>query len=326
LRGASSDATLAQMQLGEPSQPCQISLHGRQYCYRTAGSGTLVVLLHGIAASSATWDHVIPRLSKQHKVIAPDLLGHGESAMPPGDYSLGAYANLLRDLLAALGEERCTIVGHSLGGGVAMQFAYQYPQQCERLVLVSSGGLGREIHPVLRAAALPGAELVLPWLSVVGDQSIAWLLKTAGRVGLRGSADLEETWRSFAMLARPEARRTFLNTVRDTIDMQGQRISALDRLYLSAEVPTLIVWGEKDPLIPVSHAHHAHHLIKASQLEIFAGVGHYPYLEDPERFAALVLSFIRSTKAAPMDAGRIRRRLQAGPQAPATDTPNGISG
>ena len=242
-------------------QQSQIALHGQLYSYRMAGSGPLIVLLHGIAASSATWEHVIPRLTKQHKVLAPDLLGHGESAMPPGDYSLGAYANLLRDLIAVLGQERCTIVGHSLGGGVAMQFAYQYPERCERLVLVSSGGLGREIHPLLRAASLPGAELVLPWLSVVGEQGIALLLKTAGRVGLRGSADLEETWRSFAALERPEARRTFLNTIRDTIDLQGQRISAHDRLYLTAEVPTLIVWGEKDPLIPVSHAHRTHDVI-----------------------------------------------------------------
>jgi len=300
-------------------QQSQIALHGQLYSYRLAGSGPLVVLLHGIAASSATWEHVVPRLTKEHKVLAPDLLGHGESAMPPGDYSLGAYANLLRDLIAALGQERCTIVGHSLGGGVAMQFAYQYPERCERLVLVSSGGLGREIHPILRAASLPGAELVLPWLSVVGEQSIALLLKTAGRVGLRGSADLEETWRSFAALERPEARRTFLNTIRDTIDLQGQRIIAHDRLYLAAEVPTLIVWGQKDPLIPVSHAQRTHELIPGSRLEIFPSAGHYPYLEDPERFAAILLDFVRTTKAPRMDAERMRSRLHAGPRPPTED-------
>jgi len=307
-------------------QQSQIALHGQLYGYRMAGAGPLIVLLHGIAASSATWEHVIPRLTKQHKVLAPDLLGHGESAMPPGDYSLGAYANVLRDLIAVLGQERCTIVGHSLGGGAAMQFAYQYPERCERLVLVSSGGLGREIHPLLRAASLPGAELVLPWLSVVGEQSIALLLKTAGRVGLRGSADLEETWRSFAALERPEARRTFLNTIRDTIDLQGQRISAHDRLYLTAEVPTLIVWGEKDPLIPVSHAHRTHEVIPGSRLEIFPGTGHYPYLEDPERFATILLDFIRTTKAPRMDAERIRNRLHAGPRPSAADIPGRQSG
>jgi pimeloyl-ACP methyl ester carboxylesterase len=307
-------------------QQSQIALHGQVYGYRMAGSGPLVVLLHGIAGSSATWEHVIPRLTKYHKVLAPDLLGHGESSMPPGDYSLGAYANLLRDLIAVLGQERCTIVGHSLGGGVAMQFAYQYPERCERLVLVSSGGLGREIHPLLRAASLPGAELVLPWLSVVGEHSIALLLKTAGRVGLRGSADLEETWRSFAALERPEARRTFLNTIRDTIDLQGQRISAHDRLYLTAEVPTLIVWGEKDPLIPVGHAHRTHEIIAGSRLEVFPGVGHYPYLEDPERFAGVLLDFIRTTRPPRVDAERMRNRLHAGPRPAAAETPGRPSG
>jgi pimeloyl-ACP methyl ester carboxylesterase len=276
---------------------CKVEVRGQPYSYRTAGTGPLVVLLHGIAGSSATWEGVIPRLSARHKVIAPDLLGHGESPRPSAGYSLGAYANLLRDLLAALGEQGGTIIGHSLGGGVAMQFAYQYPERCERMVLVSSGGLGREVHAILRAAALPGAELVLPWLSVVGDHSIGLLTKMAGHLGLRESADLEGTWRSFEFLLRPEARRTFLQTVRDLIDVRGQRISAVETPYLSPAVPTLIIWGEKDPLIPISHARRAHEIIAGSRLEIFEGAGHYPYLEDPERFAATILAFLEETKA-----------------------------
>ena len=299
---------------GEPAISRRtVDLHGKPYVYRTAGSGPLIVLLHGIAASSATWDNVIPRLARRFKVIAPDLLGHGESAMPPGDYSLGAYANLVRDLLVALGEERGTLVGHSLGGGVAMQFAYQFPERCERIVLVSSGGLGREVHPILRAAALPGAELVLPWLSVVGDRSIRALGRLAQRVGLRQSADLAETWRSFVALETPEGRRTFLHTVRDIIDLGGQRVSALDRLYLTADLPMMIVWGDKDPLIPVSHAHHAHEVVAGSRLEIFPGAGHFPYLEDPERFAAVVLDFIATTRPVALDVASIQRKLQGGP-------------
>jgi pimeloyl-ACP methyl ester carboxylesterase len=292
-----------------------IELHGKRYVYRTAGTGSLVVLLHGIAASSVTWDKVIPRLAKHHKVIAPDLLGHGESDVSP-DCSLGGYANLVRDLLAVLGEERGTIVGHSLGGGVAMQFAYQFPERCERIVLVSSGGLGREVHPILRAAALPGAELVLPWLSVVGDRSIRLLAKVAQRVGLRESADLAETWRSFVALESAAGRRTFLHTVRDIVDLGGQRVSALDRLYLTAELPMLIVWGENDPLIPASHGRHAHEVMAGSRLEIFAGVGHFPYIEDPERFAAVVIDFIRTTKPGTLDFARLRSSLQSGARTP----------
>jgi pimeloyl-ACP methyl ester carboxylesterase len=247
-------------------------------------------------------------------VIAPDLIGHGESDMPPGDYSLGGYANLVRDLLTVLGEERGTILGHSLGGGVAMQFVYQFPERSERIVLVSSGGLGPEVHPILRAAALPGAKMVLPWLSVAGDRSIGMLAKLAQRIGLRESTDLAQTWQSFVALKSSAARRTFLHTVRDIIDLHGQRISAMDRLYIAAELPMLIVWGEKDPLIPPSHAYHAHEAVAGSRLEIFAGAGHFPYIEDPERFAAVVTDFVRTTKPVTLDAARIRRRLQGGPR------------
>ena len=291
----------------------EITLHGRQFRYRMAGSGSLVVLLHGIAGSSATWSNVIPRLSKHHRVIAPDLLGHGESAKPRlGDYSLGAYANLIRDLLEALEEPRGTIVGHSLGGGVALQFAYQFPERCERLVLVSSGGLGREVHPLLRAAALPGAELVLPWLAAGAARGIGTMVKAMERLGFRASADLGETWRSFISLEEPTTRRAFLHTARSIIDLGGQRVSATDKLYLAKGLPTLIVWGERDPLIPMRHAVRTHELMSGSRLEIFPGAGHYPYLDDPERFAAILLDFIRTTKPRSFDARQLHTSLRVG--------------
>jgi pimeloyl-ACP methyl ester carboxylesterase len=195
-----------------------------------------------------------------------------------------------------------------------MQFAYQYPERTERLVLVSSGGLGREVHPILRGAVLPGAELVLPWLSVAAARSIGTAVKTLGRLGFRESADLAETWRSFLSLEEPNARRAFLQTVRAVVDPGGQRVSATDKLYLTAGVPTLIVWGEQDPLIPVSHARRAHETIADSRLEVFAGAGHYPYLDDPERFATVLLDFIRTTQPQPVDAARRRSRLRTGSQ------------
>ena len=304
----------------EVSTECaEIDLHGRRFRYRIAGKGSLVVLLHGIAGSSATWDKIIPRLEAQHTVIAPDLLGHGESAKPSGDYSLGAYANLIRDLLEALGQGPGTIVGHSLGGGVALQFAYQFPERCERLVLVSSGGLGREVHAILRAAVLPGAELVLPWLASVAAHGMGTLIKGMEKLGLHESADLGEAWRSFVSLEQPEARRVFLQTVRSVIDLGGQHVSAEDKLYLSEGMPTMIVWGDRDPLIPVTHALRTQQLIPGSRLEIFPGAGHYPYLEDPERFATLLLDFIRTTKPTPFDAAQLRTRLKSGrPLPPAT--------
>jgi pimeloyl-ACP methyl ester carboxylesterase len=297
----------------EVGEPREITLHGHQVSYRVAGSGPLVVLIHGIAGSAATWEDVLPRLAERYTVVAPDLLGHGSSAKPRGDYSLGAYASAIRDLLGVLGFERGTIVGHSLGGGVAMQFAYQFPERCERLVLVSSGGLGHELHLVLRAAALPGAEWVLPLLcsSALCDavEGVAGFL---GRVGLRAGPDLEEIWRSFASLSDPDARQAFIHTVRTVIDIRGQRASAGDRLYLAAEMPAMIVWGERDPLIPVAHAYSAHERLPHSRLEIFARAGHFPYRDDARRFVEALVDFIESTAPAQVDEETWRERLRRG--------------
>src|SRR3954463_1084886 len=135
-----------------------VDLHGHRAEYREIGDGPPVVLIHGMINSSRHWEAVARQLSRRHRVIAPDLIGHGDSATPRGDYSLGAHAAAIRDLLTVLGVERASIVGHSLGGGVAMQFFYQFPQRTERLALVSSGGLGREVSPLLRTAALPGVQ------------------------------------------------------------------------------------------------------------------------------------------------------------------------
>ena len=276
-----------------------------------------MVLLHGIAGTSATWDAVIPRLAEHYDVLAPDLLGHGESAKPRGDYSLGAYANALRDLLEALGKNRATLVGHSLGGGIAMQFAYQFLGRCERLVLVDSGGLGREVHPLLRAAALPGAELVLPWLSTTTSRGVGALVRGMNRLGIRAGPDLDETWRSFVSLREPAARRVFIQTVRGVMDLSGQRVIANERLYLAEGLPTLIVWGENDPLIPVRHARASHERIAGSRLEIFPEAGHFPHRDDPERFAKVLADFIRTTRPLHASAKRFGDRLRAGPGAPA---------
>src|ERR1700758_3337208 len=139
-----------------------LELHGDRVAYRDDGDGEVLLLIHGMAGSSDSWRSVLPQLSKKFRVIAPDLLGHGESAKPRGDYSLGAFAVWLRDLLDELGVQRATVIGQSLGGGIAMQFAYQHRDYCERLVLIGSGGLGPELSPLLRVLSAPGAEFVLP--------------------------------------------------------------------------------------------------------------------------------------------------------------------
>jgi pimeloyl-ACP methyl ester carboxylesterase len=281
--------------------------------YRSAGSGPVLVLVHGITSTSATWANVLPYLAEQFTVIAPDLLGHGESAKPRGDYSLSAYASGVRDLLIALGHDRATFVGHSLGGGVAMQLAYQFPEHCDRLVLVSSGGLGREIGLLLRAATLPGSELVLPLL--VNDQLIGAgraVGRLLGRVGLRVHTDLGEVLRGHASLSDSEARSAFLHTLRTIVDPRGQRVDASDRLYLAQAVPFLLVWGERDPIIPVEHARAAHRLVPGSRLEIFPDAGHFPHLDDPLRFVRLLTDFMRTTEPASIDSGRWTELLRSG--------------
>jgi pimeloyl-ACP methyl ester carboxylesterase len=297
----------------EELQTRQVVLHGHRITYRMAGSGPVVVLIHGITSASDTWRELLPFLSEGHTVIAPDLLGHGESAKPRGDYSLGAYAAGIRDLLLALGHERATVVGHSLGGGVAMQFAYQFPERCERLALISSGGLGPEVHLMLRAASLPGSEIVLPLIASSGvlsaGQAVGSLLV---RLGLRPANDLAEIARGYASLGDARSRRAFLHTLRGVIDPLGQRVSARDRLYLAGEMPSLLVWGERDPVIPVEHARDAHAAMPGSRLEILRGSGHFPHLDAPRTVARALEALIAETEPAEIREDHLRERLRVG--------------
>ena len=251
-------------------------------------------------------------LARDYTVIAPDLLGHGESAKPIADYSLGAYASGLRDLLVgALGIESATLVGQSLGGGVAMQLAYQHPKLCERLVLVGSGGLGREVSPVLRAMALPGADYLMPVLFPrfarrAGERVIAFFHDRGVH-----APHIAEVWSAYASLTETPNRHAFVRTVRAVIDPGGQTVSARDRLYLAEAVPTLIVWGDRDDIIPVAHAHAAHELLPRSRLEIFEGAGHFLHVEQPLRFADLLRDFVEHSEPAQRDVTSFREMLLA---------------
>ena len=288
----------------------QIDLHGHPVTYHQVGRGPAVLLIHGITSSSRTWRTVMPALAEHHTVIAPDLLGHGRSAKPRGDYSLGGYASGLRDLMVALEIPSATVVGHSLGGGVAMQFAYQFPERVERLALVDSGGLGSEVSLVLRAATLPGAEYVLPLLASGPLRGAgAALGSVLGRVGLRASADVRGMAEGFESLGDGAARRAFVHTARSVIDPAGQRVDATDRLYLAEHVPSLIVWGDRDRMIPVQHGRDAHELMPGSRLEVFAGAGHFPFNDDPERFVAVLADFIATTQPARFDDDLVRRLM-----------------
>jgi pimeloyl-ACP methyl ester carboxylesterase len=288
-------------------------LHGERVTYRRAGDGPAIVLIHGITSSSRTWRAVIDGLAQRHTVVAPDLLGHGSSGKPRGDYSLGAYASGIRDLLAVLDIPRCTVVGHSLGGGIAMQFAYQFPDRLERLVLVDSGGLGEEVSLALRAATLPGAELVLPLLFSPLTRSWGRAIgRAAGRLGLKPTANVQGIVDGVDSLGDADARRAFVHTARSVIDPRGQRVDARDRLYLSRAVPTLLVWGEEDRIIPPAHGRRAHELMPNSRLEIFRKAGHFPFNDDPERFVDVLSDFIASTSPAQLTEDAITALLRNG--------------
>ncbi len=291
----------------------EITLHGNRVSYRRAGWGPVLLLIHGITSSSATWEDVIDPLAERYTVVAPDLLGHGQSAKPRGDYSLGAYASGLRDLLEAIGHDRATIVGHSLGGGVAMQMAYQFPDKCERLVLVSSGGLGKEVSFFLRAATLPGSELVLPLLTAPGvlgtTRSVAGL---ARRLGMRAGPDLSEMWRGYESLSDPGARSAFVHTLRALIDRGGQRVSATDRLYLAQQLPTLLMWGERDQIIPFRHGLAARRQIPDCRFESFPSAGHFPHRRRPAPLRRPAERFHRDDEPAELDQERWRELLREG--------------
>lgn len=287
------------------------TIHGHRVAYRLAGSGPPVVLVHGITASSAEWELVGSQLARRHTVLAPDLIGHGHSAKPRGDYSMGAFASGIRDLMLWLELGPATIVGHSLGGGVAMQFAYQFPERTERLALVSSGGLGRGVHTFLRAATLPGSELVLPLLA--GSQVLAAgraVGRALARLGVQLGNDALEMARGHASLGDPESRAAFVHTLRASIDVGGQRVQATDRLYLAAELPLLIVWGARDRIIPPGHGRRAHELVPGSRFELFERAGHFPHLDEPQRFLATIEDWIATTEPSRTSDERFRAAVK----------------
>ncbi|TRW78858.1 alpha/beta fold hydrolase [Mycolicibacterium sp. 018/SC-01/001] len=270
-----------------------LDLHGDRLAYRDEGSGDEVLLLiHGMAGSSDTWRSVIPQLSKRYRVIAPDLLGHGRSAKPRSDYSLGAFTVFLRDLLDELAIPRATVVGQSLGGGVAMQFAYQHREYCRRLILISSGGLGQDVGWTLRLLSAPGAELVLPIIAPQPVVRIGEALRRWFSAHSIQSPRGAEMWSAYASLSDRQTRAAFLRTLRSVVDYRGQAVSALNRLYLTSELPTLVIWGEDDQIIPVEHGRALAEQRPACRLELLPGVGHFPHVERPDVVVDLIDDFL----------------------------------
>ncbi|WP_051809432.1 alpha/beta fold hydrolase [Actinoplanes subtropicus] len=290
-----------------------IAVHGHARAFRMLGTGpTVLLLLHGIGSQGATWDKVAPVLAERYTVIVPDLLGHGRSAKPRADYSIGGYANGMRDLLGALDIDRVTVVGHSFGGGVAMQFAYQFPERTDRLVVVAGGGLGSQVSVALRALSLPGASVALGISHLPPCRlALGALRAAAGLVAPAAlAADLDEAYTVHTGLRDPAARSAFLHVLRHVVDWRGQLITMRDRAYLAQGLPALVVWGDRDHVLPAGQARAAAELMPGARSVVLPGVGHFPHREAPEAFVRAVTDFVEGTRPKRWDARRWRHLLQ----------------
>lgn len=299
-----------------------VTIHGHRRAYVKVGHGPNLLLLHGLGCDHTTWAPVIDSLAKRYTVIAPDLLGHGLSAKPRADYSVGGYANGMRDLLTVLGIDKVSVVGHSFGGGVAMQFAYQYPERTERMMLVASGGLGPEVSPVIRAVAAPGFLPVMGFLTLPGIRHI-------GMAGMRAlsngpwklTRDLDEVADIYDSFKDPHARAAIRHVVRAVVDWRGQIVTMADRAYLTEAMPMAVVWGRDDKVIPVRHASNAAALAPNARVEVIPNAGHFPHKDHPHRFAKIVHEWVRSTQPASYSRARWRRLLTTGQTGPTPISP-----
>ena len=299
------------MQRGDEVQ--YVVVHGYRRAFRIQGTGPALLLLHGLACDSSTWSPVMSRLAEDFTVIAPDLLGHGESDKPDADYSLGGYANGMRDLLTILGVDKVTVVGHSFGGGVAMQFAYQFPERTERVVLASTGGLGQEVSPLIRLLTVPGAGSAIglatrrPWRPLVSQVMVG-----LSRLPLSATRDLDEVARIYESLADPATRTAVQRVTSHVLDWRGQFVTMTDRSYLARLMPVMVVWGRQDMVIPARHAESAPSQVQ--DVHVLEDSGHFPHKDHPEEFVRLVREFVQSNAPAVYHRKKWRALLRRGDQ------------
>jgi pimeloyl-ACP methyl ester carboxylesterase len=270
-------------------------LTGGAISYTKAGTGPAVLLIHGLGGTRHTWEHLIPGLARTRTVIAPDLPGHGRSDPPAaGDYSLGAHACAMRDLLLMLGHPRASIVGHSLGGGVALQSAYQFPERTERVVLISSGGLGAGVTPLLRAATLPGAQAVVAALSTIPAVLTERLLGVLPT--LIGQSDARVFANVLRGMTDDHQRQAFLRTARTVIEWRRQTVSATRQLGLLGEIPLLVAWGANDKTVPPQRHHALAECVPHALTVEIADAGHYPHETTPTQLLSALQTFLAATK------------------------------
>ncbi len=252
------------------------------------GTGPAIVLLHGICDSHRTWLKAAPLLARNHRVIMLDLAGHGLSDRPNASYALEWHARLVGTWLDALGLAEVDVVGHSYGGGVALWMALlNIKTRIRKLALVAAGGLGKDVSFGLRLAALP---LIVEHL---GQPFMARATRIAMRVIANKIFDRNEVTHLAAMNAAAGSARAIARTLRDVIGLRGQQRHIRDRQEdLAALPPVGLFWGDRDPVIPMSHGTQAQEIFGGAQLTRFSACGHFPHREQPREFAAALERFI----------------------------------
>ncbi|MDP3967911.1 MAG: alpha/beta fold hydrolase [Nocardioides sp.] len=303
--------------MAKPLEVQHLTIHGHRRAFVKTGEGPALLLLHGLGCDHTTWEPVISALSRHFTVIAPDLLGHGQSDKPRADYSVGGYANGMRDLLTVLGIDKVTVVGHSFGGGVAMQFAYQFPERTERMVLVAPGGLGPEVSPLIRAVTFPGFHQVMAGLTLPGVRHVGKRgLRTLARTGAPALRDLDEVADIYDSFRDPRARAAIRHVVSAVVDWRGQIVTMVDRAYLTQEMPMCVIWGDQDHVIPPKHASNAERIAPGAWVEVIPNAGHFPHKDHPQRFVRTLREFVASTQPQRYHRGKWRRLLETGRHLP----------
>ena len=294
---------------------------GTEIAWTEQGAGEAIVLLHGIGDSGRTWARVAPALAARYRVLVPDLPGHGLSGRPDAPYTLAWFATVLAAWMMHIGLRRAHLVGHSFGGGVAQWLLLHHREQVDRLAHVAAGGLGREVAFGLRLAAIPFPER----FCTPAAMRLSTLL---GRLASRkafGYPGLAEIWESARLNGIDGTGRAFCRTVRGVIDLSGQFMQTRAGVEGVPTLPPIaLFWGAEDRIIPVGHGRLALTLFDGATLEVFAGCGHYPHLQEPARFAAELLSFLDDAQRAPARLSASARPAVGALLSPAASSPDDV--
>lgn len=252
--------------------------------------GSYVLLLHGIAASIEFWNLNIQALAKAHRVVALDMVGFGHTDKPSAPYSLSYFARFVKDFMDIRGIGRAHVVGFSLGGGVALRLAIDYPEVVEKLVLVDSVGLGKEAALLLRSMAIPGIGSLLSRPNKMGSAMLYRTCFQNKKFPLDPLIDL-----GYRLSALPGAQQAFLSTMKAVATIRGVRKEVYGPIVEhlpNIHARTLIVWGQQDRILPVAHAHLAAKRLPHSETCIFDPCGHLPHIEKSEKFNEVVGEFL----------------------------------